>query len=107
MVGIIQKLNADLDSAQTTFLKEQQRLQDKKERCQRITNDYFHLQNKYLCEDCQLHLRTTPPGDTICFCETCSKVEKTIVELRGENQRLRRELETLYHHEGHDDGTRE
>ena len=112
LVGIIQKLNADLDRAQRTLLKEQQRLQEEKARCQKLTNDYSHLQFKYLCEDCRLHLRTTPPGDTFCFCETCNEVEKTVVELRGENQRLRRaledlKLEPLYHNERHDDGTRE
>ena len=93
LVGIIQKLNADLEGAQTRLQWEQERVRDETDRYQKIARRYTDLQSKYLCVDCQHHLRTTPNGDTICFCETCNDTKDTIVELRTENQRLKKELE--------------
>ena len=105
LVGIIQKLNADLESAQSRLQREAQRLEEEYARYQKLSKEYWDLQNKYLCIDCKLHLRTTPPGETIYFCETCEDIKDTIVLLCGGIQRLGRELETLERHERHDDGS--
>ena len=132
LVGIIQKLNADLESAQSRLQREQTRAQDEFERYQDISKRYLDLQStvptvqystvqystvqyrtvqyleyldlQYLCVDCQRHLRTTPKGDTICFCETCNDTKDTVVELRSQIQRLKAEKGD---HEGYDDGARE
>ena len=81
LVGIIQKLNTDLESTQSRLQREQKRVQDEFERYQDISKQYLDLQSKYLCVDCQRHLRTTPKGDTICFCETCNDTKDTVVQL--------------------------
>lgn len=93
LVGIIQKLNTTLESTQTCLQREQERVREETDRYQEIVRRYTDLQSKYLCADCQRHLRTTTKGDTICFCGTCNDTKDTVVELRSELQRLKEELE--------------
>lgn len=93
LVGIIQKLNTTLESTQTCLQREQERVQEERDRYQTIVRRYTDLQSKYLCVDCQHHLRTTAKGDTICFCGTCNDTKDTVIQLRSEIQKSRKELE--------------
>ena len=93
LMGIIQKLNVDLQDAQDRLMREQQRTEKEHALQQETSRRYHDLYVKYLCKDCQLHLRSTPPGDTISFCDTCNNTCDTVRSLRSENQRLKRELQ--------------
>ena len=94
LTGIIQKLNADLLRAKVDLAREQQRADREHRLLQQPTRRHHDLIVKYLCDDCQHHTRSTPPGDTISFCDTCNDTRHTVQSLRSENQRLQRELET-------------
>lgn len=105
LMAIIQKLNLELDNAQAQLTKERQRVEREHAYLKEVEIRYHKYFVKYLCEECQLHIRSTPPGDTISFCETCDDTSYKVRRLKGENQQLRRELETYRNHEGHVDGT--
>ena len=47
----------------------------------------------YLCEDCQLQATTTPDGETICLCETCSGEQQSVKNLKKEKNDLLAEVE--------------
>ena len=94
LMGIIQKLNADLLCAKVDLAREQQRADREHRLLQQTTRRHHDLIVKYLCDDCQHHIRSTPPGDTISFCDTCNDTRQTVQSLRSENQRLRSELAT-------------
>ena len=58
-----------------------------------LRRDYQRLKDLYLCKTCQNEIATTPPGDTICLCTSCSGKQKTVQALRFENSLLRSQLQ--------------
>ena len=93
LVALLRVANHTVDDLKRKLMELEADAQSARESQIYLRREYNRLKDLYLCKICQKEIATTPPGDTICLCTSCSGKQKSVQSLRFENTILRQQLQ--------------
>ena len=93
LVALLRVANHTIDDLKRHLDEAEETAQCLRESQLYLRREHNRLKDLYLCKSCQNHVASTPQGDTICLCTSCSGRQKSVQSLRFENTLLRSELQ--------------